>query len=335
MAMGTWGPRALLCEALCLQAHIALLVRELGLNNTEHLGEDISWEDWIQAEGEKRTKFIVYCFFNLQCIAYDMPPLLLSSEINLNLPCSAIEWKAENVRQWRETRRANAHAEITFHEALEKLFFKSRMQANAPPVSSMGNYCLIHALVQQIFFVRQTTTTRCPSTANNSLKSEDIDELGQALRAWQVGWERTPESSLDPSNPNGPVVFNSTALLRLAYIRLHSDLGPCRRLETRDPVRIAAAFNNSPPLVRSPRLGRAVLQSAHALSIPVRIGIAFVARTQTFSWSIQHSLCNLECAFLLSKLIPLKYLLCLHEQVNGLKRSPCLPWISAMMNAVF
>jgi hypothetical protein len=26
-----------------------------------------------------------------------------------------------------------------------------------------------------------------------------------------------------------------------------------------------------------------------------------VARTQTFTWSIQHSLCSLECAFLLSK----------------------------------
>jgi len=97
------------------------------------------------------------------------------------------------------------------------------------------------------------------------------------------------------------VAFNSTALLRLAYIRLHSDLGPCRRLDTRDPTRIAWAFKNSPPLVRSQRLGRAVLQAASALAIPVRIGINFVAKTQTFSWSIQHSLCNLECAFLLSK----------------------------------
>jgi hypothetical protein len=301
MAMGTWGPRALLREGLCLRSHLALLAREMGLSDTEPLGEDITWHDWIQVEGEKRTKFIVYCFFNLQCIAYDMPPLLLNSEIRLLLPCSAIEWKAENCRQWKEARRASPHADMTFHDALAKLFLKPPGQANTAPISSMGNYILIHALVQQIFFVRQTSTTSTPITANNSLRPEDIDELGSALRSWQAGWERTPESSLDPSNPNGPVAFNSTALLRLAYIRLHSDLGPCRRLDTRDPVRIAAAFKNSPPLVRSARLGRAVLQSAHALSIPVKIGIAFVARTQTFSWSIQHSLCNLECAFLLSK----------------------------------
>jgi hypothetical protein len=306
--MGTWGPRALLREGLCLRSQIALLTRELGLHNTERLTEDVSWQDWIQVEGEKRTKLIVFCFFGLQCVAYDIPPLILSSEVKMSLPCSAKEWKAENCRQWREARRATPYAEITFHDALGRLMHKSLPQENITPISSMGNYVLIHALVQQIFLIRQTSTTSTPSTANNSLRSEDIDDLTYALRQWQSGWERTPESSLDPSNPNGPVAFNSTALLRLAYIRLHSDLGPCRRLESRDPIRIAAAFKNSPPLVRSTRLGRAVLQSAHALSIPVKIGIAYVARTQTFSWSIQHSLCNLECAFLLSKSVVLCYI---------------------------
>jgi hypothetical protein len=302
MAMGTWAPRALLREALCLQSHIALLVREQGLAIQEPRHEDITWEEWIQSEGEKRTKFIAYCFFNLHCIAYDMPPLLLTAELKMTLPYSAKEWKAENARQWRELRRTTHQAEITFHDALARLFYRGPLNPNDPPISSLGNYILIHALMQQIFLVRQTSSRSSPETANNSLKSADIEELGLALRSWQSFWEQTPESSLDPASPNGPVAFNSTALLRLAYIRLHSDLGPCRRLETRDPVRIAAAFKESPPLIRSARLGRAVLQSAHALSIPVRIGIAFVARTQTFSWSIQHSLCNLECAFLLSKL---------------------------------
>ncbi len=302
MAMGTWAARPLLREALSLRSQVALLVREEGMGSADTSNDSLSWEEWIQGECEKRTKYIVYCFFNLHCIAYDMPPLLLTSEIKLLLPCSAKEWKAENPTQWRELRRTSPSMAISFHDTLARLFAKAAHQGeNAPPSSSLGNYVLINALLQQIFFIRQTSALSTPNTANNSLRSEDIDELSQALRAWQATWERTPESSLDPSNPNGPVAFNSTALLRLAYIRLHSDLGPCRRLDTRDPIRIAAALKDSPPLIRSARLGRAVLQSAHALSIPVKIGIAFVARTQTFSWSIQHSLCNLECAFLLSK----------------------------------
>lgn len=48
-------------------------------------------------------------------------------------------------------------------------------------------------------------------------------------------------------------------------------------------------------------MNQAVLQCIHALSIPVRVGVAFVARSQTFKWSIQHAFCNLECAFLLTQ----------------------------------
>ena len=66
-------------------------------------------------------------------------------------------------------------------------------------------------------------------------------------------------------------------------------------------MQIANALRNTQSIKRDPRLTPALLHSAHALSIPVRLGIDFVAKTQTFFWSIQHSLCSLECAFLLSK----------------------------------
>jgi hypothetical protein len=124
--------------------------------------------------------------------------------------------------------------------------------------------------------------------------------LETALRNWQIGWRQNPESSLDPMNPDGPVAFNSTALLRLAYIRLYVDTAG-RALETRDPELIANAFRAGPAIKRSPKITRAVLHSAHALSIPIKMGYRLVARTQSFIWSIQHSLCTLECAYLMSK----------------------------------
>jgi hypothetical protein len=230
-----------------------------------------------------------------------MPPLLLTSEMKMNLPQSAREWKADTAHQWQAIQRTISWSPAYFHDILPRLFCNPAVQDNHHPISSLGNYVLIHAIIQQIFLVRQTSIMASPETRNNSLGPGDIDRFGQALQLWQAGWERAPESSLDPTNPYGPIAFSSTGLLRLAYIRLHSDLGPCRRLETREPHHIATALQRSPPLIRSSHLCRAVLQSAHALSIPVKIGINYVARTQTFSWSVQHSLCNLECAFLLSK----------------------------------
>ncbi|KAH8693219.1 putative early growth response protein [Talaromyces proteolyticus] len=312
MAMATWAKhKEILRQALAIQSILATLVREDGLKMGPLTGEDVSWEEWIRYECIKRTKFIVFCFFNLHCIVYNIPSLILSSELDLPLPCSAAEFKAPSAVRWREAKKKQQLPEIHFQTAFHRLFNRSSYKdSDYSYTSSLGNYILIHALIQHIFFVRQIVRCRIPnqpSTAyhNQDQDSDEISSLEQALRNWQLGWEQNPESSLDPLDPNGPIAFNSTALLRLAYIRLNNIfVGPGHHaLATRDPVQIAHSFRESPAtrIRRTRKLVRAVLHSAHALSIPVKIGIRLVARTQTFTWSIQHSICSLECAFLLCK----------------------------------
>ncbi|PGH02515.1 hypothetical protein AJ79_07628 [Helicocarpus griseus UAMH5409] len=297
MALATWAKhKEILREALALQSLLSTLVRDDGLRSYP-VPDDISWDARIQMETTKRTKFIVYCFFNLHCIVYNIPSLILNSELNLHLPCSAAEFKAPTRQKWLEARE-KVGPQPNFQEALNRLFSHGGDDITEYN-SSLGNYVLIHAMIQHIFFLRQFYRRR--SNSGSGMALEEITATEQALRNWQIGWKRNPESSLDPQDPNGPVAFNSTALLRLAYIRLNIDTGPGRALDTRDPLQIARAFRASPGIKRTPKLVRAVLHSAHALSIPVKIGIRLVAQTQTFIWSIQHSLCSLECAFLLSK----------------------------------
>ncbi|KAK2736362.1 hypothetical protein FQN55_001657 [Onygenales sp. PD_40] len=290
----------LLREILALQSTLARLVRDHGLTETAHSPDNIGWEDWVHHESERRTKLIVYCFFNLHSIMYNIPPLILNSELKLNMPAPAEEWKASSAVQWRRLHRSRVGGDISFQEAFMKLFIKAPQSNVATPISPLGNYVLIHAIIQQIFFARQLCLSS-PLMSGTSLRPEDLSVLDASLGAWKAGWRRTPESSIDPQSPAGPIAFTSTALLGLAYIRLHLDLGPCRRLVTQDPLQIARALKDSPPVARSPKLTMALLHSAHALSIPVRLGIDFVAKTHSFFWSIQHSICSLECAFLLSR----------------------------------
>lgn len=297
MAMATWAKhKEILREALGIQSVLATLVRDDGLKS-QNTDTEMSWDAWIRAETSKRTKFIVFCFFNLHCIVYNFPPLILNSELKMTLPSSSAEFKAMNTNEWREARN-KATRSTTFQDALGRLFSRGGRDITEWN-SSLGNYILIHAIIQHIFFIRQTA--ECRFNSGGDLLPEEVSSLEQALRNWQAGWRRNPESSLDPMDPNGPVAFNSTALLRLAYIRLNVDTGPGRALDTRDPQQIANALRESPPIKRTPKLVRAVLHSAHALSIPVKIGVRLVAQTQTFIWSIQHSLCSFECAFLLSR----------------------------------
>ncbi|PGG99788.1 hypothetical protein AJ79_08410 [Helicocarpus griseus UAMH5409] len=319
----------LLREILALQSTLARLVRDHGLTEPTSLPDNISWEDWVHYEADRRTKLIVYCFFNLHSIMYNIPPLILNSELKLNMPAPAEEWKAPNAAQWRRLHRSRAAGEISFQEAFMKLFIKSPQPNVVTSISPLGNYVLIHAIIQQIFFARQLCLSS-PLMSGTSLRPEDLSVLDSSLSAWKAGWRRTPESSIDPQSPAGPIAFTSTALLGLAYIRLHLDLGPCRKLVTQDPHQIARALKDSPPVVRSPKLTMALLHSAHALSIPVRLGIDFVAKTHSFFWSIQHSICSLECAFLLSRWLLAIPVTQAEQRLSDHERKLLL-WVKSMM----
>ncbi|SPJ85501.1 uncharacterized protein FTOL_11282 [Fusarium torulosum] len=298
IALGTWNHRSLLRNAFSTASQLALLVRENHVSRPDPDPQHQTWREWVTTEGRRRTMLVAYCFLNLHSIAYNLSPKILNKEIeSFVLPSPESHWRAETQKSWEAARETDVHFKTSLRAAYASLF--SRSQASYPEaVSSFGNYVLIHYIIQEIFFARQLHFT---SGAASSLAPDVLSHLDSALKNWQQSWESTKDSSFDPSAPGGPLSFNATALFRLAYVRLHIDFGPCRQLESRDPLNIARAFQNAPPLERSPYVARAVLQCAHSLSIPVRIGIEFVARTQTLTWSIVHSLCNLECGMFLGK----------------------------------
>ncbi|KAL2266051.1 hypothetical protein VTJ83DRAFT_5403 [Remersonia thermophila] len=314
-AIGLWGAKAILHEALSLQSLLALLLREEGLVDETHATwqqQVTDWETWVRLEASTRTKLVAYCFFNLCSLAYNTPPLLLTSEVQLSLPSPSRLWRAENAWQWQEARQSYPTTDITFQDAFARLLSRSSAQPQPLALTSLGNYILIHALIQHIFLLKQTSFSGAAHFGlQRALKEDDVKEIKQALRAWSHNFEhhrqlRTNEMAAQGAGgeggyTEGAVAFNSTALLRLAYIRLHTDLSPSRSLETRDPLLIAQAFADAPLLVRSDSLCRAVVQAIHALSMLVKMGVNYVAKTKSLEWSMQHSLCNLECAMLLSK----------------------------------
>ncbi|KAJ5382254.1 hypothetical protein N7517_000165 [Penicillium concentricum] len=298
MAEATWSNnRRISRQALVIQSMLAGLAREDGLKTTLP-PPDIRWEQWAKYESMKRTKWIVFCFFNLHTIVYDIPSLILSADMDaMHLPCNAETFRAISKTTWLESKKKETN--VSFKRALRGLFKDESRRQELTPNSSLGNYVLIHALIQHIYLIRQVSHHR--DDTGSGIPEEDLASIELALKNWKLAWKKTPESSLDPANLAGPVSFNSTALLRLAYIRLNADIGPNRALHTHDPAKIANAFLQSKTIIRTPGLLRAILHAAHALSIPIRIGVHIVAQTQTVRWSIQHSLATLECAFLLSK----------------------------------
>lgn len=287
-------------EALYIRSFLETLARQGGLNYLPD--SDGSWESWIQRECVKRTKLIVFCFFNIQTIVFDLPPMILTEEIQLDLPCTEGEWQASNAALWQEERRQRKN-EPKFQDALWSLFCRNpggnEERGALESFTSLGGYVLIHAIIQNIWFMQKTC--RMPGSRSQSLSPTEIVAFEQALERWCQCWERNQESSIDPMSPHGPLSFTSAALLRSAYIRLNVDFSSARQLKTWNPRQIAQSLRDNVCVQRSERLTHAALHCAHALSTPIKLGINFVAHTQVVLWSNQHALCSLECAVLLAK----------------------------------
>jgi hypothetical protein len=300
-AVGLWGPKAILHEALTLQSHLAMLLREEGLVAENSPADATDWDMWIRLEGATRTKLIAYCFFNLCSVAYNMPPLILTSEVNLFLPHPSQFWRAESAWHWQEARQSIPVLRMTLHEAVARLF--GRGHQIPPHVSSLGNYILTHALLQHIYLLRQTAmpppmTFDPQRQVQGGIRQEDVEEVTIALRSWQMTFEQghqiraaaAQQAGFGPDVfPGGPIAFNATALIRLAFIRLYADLTPTRGLEMRDHLVVGTTLAESPLLMRGPRVNSAVVQAVHALSVLVKTGVSYIARAKSSEWSIQHS----------------------------------------------
>ena len=294
-------------EILSLQGALASIVRSHGLQETvssrftmDNSGSDReNWVRWARQERDRRTKLICYTFSNFCSTLHNTPPLLLSSDIGLDLPCSTDLWAAGDSTEWLSVYETVSDEPTSFQTSLTLLFSPAEdSSADSIPSTPLGNHVLLHAIFQQLYFARQLCWY--PLLKQGS-QLANLTTLEDALRSWKSRWKETRESSTNPRNPAGPIAFTSVALLGQAYVRLQVDLGPHRALSSNDPLQIAKALHAGPPIIRHPGLVAALLHAAHGLSIPIRLGVDFVARTYSFYWSVQHSLSALEYAFLLTR----------------------------------
>ncbi|KAK7531274.1 uncharacterized protein J3D65DRAFT_637101 [Phyllosticta citribraziliensis] len=299
-AFATWEDHPeMMREATELQSSLSRCLRELSLrdepSSIDEAGKD--WHEWAHVEMDRRTKLIAFCFLTIHTVTHNLPPIILGNEIQLRLPCSSQKWNAPSATEWMALSSSASDPEPMFQEAFKSLFLNQDGEPRLPAhfASPLGNFVLILALIQRCFCIHQISALAPSETIG--LK----EQMEKALQRWKLGWQESPESSLDPQNPNGPIPFTSTCFLALAYIRLVFDIGPYRELHSRDPARIAGALESAPRVHRGKMVIPALLHSAHALSIPVKIGIDFFGKSQHFFWGIHHSTCSFECAVFLAR----------------------------------
>ncbi|EXJ66002.1 uncharacterized protein A1O5_10979 [Cladophialophora psammophila CBS 110553] len=259
----SWTGEGALPDALSMGGQLSMLVRQHQFSESDvptdvdgrlmdAAAKEQAWCEWVSSEERRRTLLAAFVLLSLHNIAYDTPPQLFNHEICVFLPSCMEPWKATDAAHWH---LSNPPVQRLFRQALQSLF-----DGVVFPLSSFADYVLIHGLLQQISLANR-------NAMGKSIQPDAVKAFETALHTWQSSWELTHESSLDPLSEKGPLGLNATALLRLAYIRLSSNSAPCRALLSRD---ISNLVLEEAHTERSPRVDRAILHAAHALSIPYR-----------------------------------------------------------------
>lgn len=184
MGYATWEPSVhLVQEAFALQALLAQVLREVGLHEddlpqiaVDEPAPQAAWHAWVLQESVRRAKLIAFSFMHTHSIAYNVYPVLRSNEVGLRLPCSTGEWKAQTAQQWQAARREIGKQQLFFQDALSLLLRNTDGTALLDPIPTpLGNYLLLHGLLQRIYIVRDLSLPIIDHSA--SLPGEEVDKL--------------------------------------------------------------------------------------------------------------------------------------------------------------
>jgi hypothetical protein len=232
-------------------------------------------------------------------IAYDIPsPVSVGPK--LAPPCQEELWDAETSDEWSNaSARYHQAPPLSVYQIIHQL---SDDEVHLPlSIGTFGCHVVILTILRGILGFRKSCLSIKQDTG--AMQRSFIT----TLRRWQQMWESEPQSILSPNDPRGPILFNSTAILRVAYIRLVVDFSPVRQIFSfSDSLEaIVAAITRMEPPPREWQSTRAALQSCLALRVPAQLGLKLVARTSFWIWSVQHALCYFECALLLAKWLQL------------------------------
>lgn len=105
MVMSSWGQKSLIQDSMAMSSQLAFMVREIGVHEPDNATRpNLRWLEWVAHEQRRRTLLVAYIVFNLHSIAFNIPPMILTRKVALNLPSCEAVWNAASSASWERHR---------------------------------------------------------------------------------------------------------------------------------------------------------------------------------------------------------------------------------------
>lgn len=294
------------------KARSALVPHEMGLNR-------MAWHDWIERESWKRVLGSLLAASTLTMVIFDVNPgFNASQDLEFELFDDEAFWDAESSNEWRELQTNNAKQQQhqnSGRRTLKEVFIdvmsegKYHSKGSSYQVSAFSAVVIMHAVVVHMWQRLQVSAAFAGPECDASFSGGENDRIGhylledamKSLARCDAFLQSVKSSAGQPDTDDAAetsLVFNSQAVLRLAYIRLFKPASPSSRINliSRDPVEMDASMTSfvTAEMRRSAQLLDAVAKAFEGFSIPVRLGHLLVRKTAAFRWGVEHAISGWE-----------------------------------------
>lgn len=243
------------------------------------------------------------------------------------MPCEQSLWDASTEEQWLERKHAmdKDHSLITLRHAVIWALNGRMSQSVVNTGFSWSPFMVtvtMHGVNIQIYnamdFAPSIDLSTDISIGREEQRPQMLSQIEKALgRCYDMIVNARDGSKSISDDAEGPLLFNSLAILRVCYIRAFTDITSLDRSillrNSRKEMLAAVQSYGMKPIVRSDLITRVVARSFEAFEAPIRAGALFIRKTAALTWSIEHAIAGWDVGeysdFLTEILCPWQYLI--------------------------
>lgn len=243
-------------------------------------------------------------------ITYNVSPgITMTPDVDLELPEDERLWEASSEKEWQKAlESAQNPGRIPGLKAACSFLAYGRgpdvFGNECSPWSTFSTLAVIHVMISNLWYLMQATqyltTFAFDPEVDQKLKGlSDISTLTTLGRCYKVLTAGRSESERSNDDPEGPMIFNCVALLRVGYVR--TSVAAATLNQT---VHLTHCESTKSEAIRSyvcskiPRTAfvpAAVQRIFQAFCLPLQAGHIHTKKTAAFTWSIEHAISGWEC----------------------------------------
>lgn len=271
-----------------------------------------AWPQWARRESQRRIRHAAFCALSLVSLTFDFPVAVALRQLNVAMPCSAMEWDAPGSEAWLRIRKSTRSKPLLLSGIVEALL-TSKGDVTLPS-SILGDFSVLHAIVQRIRTLRQVlpmipqdiqanieyvvvAVVRCPRLVDlaTAFLSLFIVLTGNIFHRSSLSSFTRAHSS--PTYSRG---LGVDALAGAAYMELYLSIGQLPS-PSQDATHVATWLQSFSLPARSPHLLPALHCAAYALNEQVSIGLGMRNCPLDVTADPQGFLCLVRLSIFLTK----------------------------------